>query len=226
LFTGLRLGELLALEIADVDPKTQTVEIKRNLIRVSTDAISINDPNIRILKYNPEKKTHLVVQEFPKTERSVRTLPITDDLFELIIRHLFYLEQSNWPNPQNLLFPSAIGTYIDPRSYDKRLEAISARCGIKKVNPHALRRTFATRLIEQNVSIMTVMELMGHASVSTTQKYVEVMKEEKRKAVESLAEYLNPERLISGKRLNGAKKRMKFEDVRLPSWLQNELVME
>ena len=220
LFTGLRLGELLALEIADVDPKTQTVEVLRNLARVSTDAIDVNNPSIKIINYNPEKKTHIIVQEFPKTETSSRSMPISDDLFELLVRHVFFLEQSNWPNPGNLLFPSTKGTYIDPKSYAIRLSAISKRCEIKNVNPHALRHTFASRLVEQKVPLTTVMELMGHASVTTTQRYVEVLKEEKRKAIEGLTGYLNPASLLSPKRLNGAKDRMKFEDVRLPSWLQ------
>jgi site-specific recombinase XerD len=222
LFTGLRVGELLALEVTDLDSKTQSVTIQRDLVRVSTDAIVLDDPNIRILNYNPEKMTHLIVQKFPKTEKSCRSIPISDDLFELLVRHLFFLEQSNWPNPDNLLFPSKAGTYLDPRSYAIRLTAISKRCEIKKVNPHALRHTFATRLVEQKVPLTTVMELMGHASVSTTQRYVEVMKEEKRQAVEGLSVYLRPEALITARKLNGTKGRMKFEDVRLPSWLQIE----
>jgi len=83
-----------------------------------------------------------------------------------------------------------------------------------------LRHTFATRLVEQKVPLTTVMELMGHSAVSTTQRYVEVLKEEKRSAIEGLSGFLRPESLFSATRLNGAKARMKFEDVRLPSWLQ------
>lgn len=222
LFMGLRIGELLATEIGDVDERKQTITIHRNIIRVNTEAIDPNNPHIRILNYDPAKKTHLIVQETPKTQNSERTLPISDGLYELLIRHLFYIQQSNWPNPENLLFPSTKGTHIEPKSFELRLKAISKRCEIKKVNPHALRHTFATRLVEGNVPLTTVQELMGHASVSTTQRYVSTLPAEARKAIETVAEYWSPERLLEPQKLNGTKQRMKFADVRLPTWLQTE----
>ena len=222
LFMGLRIGELLALEVTDIDIKTQSILIQRDVIRVSTEAIAVGDQNIRILSYKPDNKTHLIVQNFPKTKKSYRSLPIPDDVYELLVRHLFFLEQTDWPNPNNLLFPSKTGTYIDPRSYDIRLKAICERCEIPKASSHALRRTFATRMSELCIPLMTLSELMGHSSISTTQKYVAVMTEEKKAAVESLSELLRPENLIAAKKLNGTKTRINFEDVRLPSWLQTE----
>jgi integrase len=222
LFTGLRVGELLALEVSDIDAGAQEIEIRRNIARVRTESADPDNPQIRILNRNPLKKTHLVVQETPKTKKSNRSMPLSDGVFMLVAKHLYFLEQSNWPNPHNLLFPSTKGTYIDPKSYEKRLNAVSKRCEIRNVNPHALRHTFATRLIEEKVPITTVQELLGHASVSTTQKYITTMVEEKKEAVESLSVYLDPAKLIDVKRLNGSKQRMRFEDVRLPSWLQNE----
>lgn len=222
LFTGFRVGELLATEVSDLDVRKQGILICRNLARVRTESISLDDPNIKILNYNPDKKTHLIVQYTPKTKTSYRFLPLSDQLFELIAKHLFFLEQSGWPNPFNLLFPSTKGTYIDPKSFEIRLKAVSKRCEMKKVNPHALRHTFATRLIEEDVPITTVKELLGHSSIATTQRYVTTLVEEKRDAVESIAGYLDNTSLKSVAKLNGTKNRMKFEEVRLPSWLQNQ----
>jgi integrase len=221
MFTGLRVGELLALEVGDIDVKMQTVEICRNIARVKTESADPNNPQIKILNYDPQKKTHLIVQETPKTKTSNRTMPLSDDVFMLVAKHLYFLEQSNWPNPHNLLFPSIKGTYIDPKSYEKRLDAVSKRCEIRKVNPHALRHTFATRLIEEKVAITTVQELLGHASVTTTQRYITTMIEEKRNAVESVSVYLNPVKPEEGKEPNRSRMRLRFEDVRLPFWLQN-----
>ena len=221
LFMGLRVGELLAAEVSDIKVKEQAIEVKRNITRVKTDSIDPKNPNIKIIGYNPEKKTHLVVQDTPKTKNSHRNVPIGDDLFLLLSKHLFFLDQSGWPNPYNLLFPSTTGGYIDPKSFEIRLKAVSERCGIPKVGPHALRHTFATRMIEGDVQLTTLMNLLGHASVATTQRYVTTLPEEKRKAVESMADYWNPEHLIQVRRLNGAKNRMRFEDVELPSWLQD-----
>ena len=139
LFVGYRIGELLALEISDFNPKRQTLTVNKNLLRVSTDALSPDNPNIKILNYDPAKKTHLIVQSTPKTKSSNRETSISDGLCELLIRHIFTMAHSDWPNPNNLLFPSTKGTYLDPKSFEIRLKAVSKRCEIKKVNPHALR---------------------------------------------------------------------------------------
>ena len=118
LFVGFRVGELLALEIADLDLERQTLRINKNLIRVKTEALSLDNPNIRILNYDPKKKTHLIVQSTPKTKTSNREIAISDGLCELLIRHLYTLAHSSWPNPDNLLFPSRAGTHIDPKRSD------------------------------------------------------------------------------------------------------------
>ena len=222
LFTGLRIGELLALEVTDIDVEKQGINVSRNITRVSTESIDMDNPNITILGYRAEKKTHLVIQNSPKTDKSNRFVPISDELFQLIAKHLFYLKQSFWPNPKNLLFPSAAGTHIDPRSFGLRLEAVSERCRIRNVNPHAMRHTFATRLIEQDVPITTVKELLGHASISTTQLYVTTFDGEKRDAIDSISVYLDPSKIDDAQKLSGTKNRMRFNEVRLPSWLQQE----
>ena len=80
LFVGFRVGELLALEIADLDLERQTLRINKNLIRVKTEALSLDNPNIRILNYDPKKKTHLIVQSTPKTKTSNREIAISDGL--------------------------------------------------------------------------------------------------------------------------------------------------
>ncbi|MCL1806795.1 MAG: tyrosine-type recombinase/integrase [Oscillospiraceae bacterium] len=177
---------------------------------------------IRILNFNPDKKTHLIVQESPKTRNSIRCIPMSDSVFTLLAKRLFYLEQSGWLNPHNLLFPSTNGSYIEPKSFELRLKAVSKRCEIKKVSAHALRHTFATRLVEENVPLTTVQGLLGHASVSTTQRYVTTMPEEMRKAVSNLSLRMEPETLFDAKKLNGTKDWMKVADVRLPTWLQTE----
>lgn len=162
LFVGFRVGELLALEISDLDLERQTLTVNKNLIRVKTEALSLDNPNIKILNYDPKKKTHLIVQSTPKTKTSSREIAISDGLCELLIRHLYTLASSSWPNPDNLLFPSKAGTYIDPKSFEIRLSAVSKRCEIKKVNPHALRHTLATRLVEERIPLNIVQGILGH----------------------------------------------------------------
>lgn len=161
LFVGFRVGEVLALKISDLDLEKQTLSVTKNLIRVPTAAVSPENPNIEILNYDQKKKTHLIVQNTPKTSTSNREIAISDGLCELLIRHLFTLANSTWPNPDGLLFPSKAGTHLDPKSFEIRLAAVSKRCEIRKVNPHALRHTLATRLVEDKVPLNIVQGIWG-----------------------------------------------------------------
>lgn len=206
LFVGFRVGELLALEISDLDLERQTLSVSKNLIRVKTEALSLDNPNIKILNYDPKKKTHLIVQSTPKTKTSNREIAISDGLCELLIRHLYTLAHSSWPNPNNLLFPSKAGTYIDPKSFELRLSAVSKRCEIKKVNPHALRHTLATRLVEERTPLNIVQGILGHSSIETTRKYLHKNVDIERDAISSMTDYLSAEKLNDTPQLNGAKK--------------------
>ena len=218
LFLGLRVGELLSLKIEDLNLETQTIRVNKNLIRVKTEAVSLDNPNIRIISYDPAKKTHLILQNTPKTKTSNREIAISDGLCELLVRHLFTLQNSTWPNPENLLFPSTSGTYIDPKSYEIRLKAVSKRCEIKKVNPHALRHTLATRLVEDKVPLNIVQGILGHSSIETTRKYLHKNSEIEREAIDSMSSRLDMKTFDESPRLNGARKRGKFADVVLPDF--------
>ncbi|CUQ62424.1 Tyrosine recombinase XerD [uncultured Flavonifractor sp.] len=218
LFVGFRVGELLALDIADFNLERQTITVNKNLIRVSTVALSLDNPNIKILNYDPSKKTHLVIQSTPKTKSSNREIAISDGLCELLVRHIFTMAHSSWPNPNNLLFPSKAGTYIDPKSFEIRLKAVSKRCEIKKVNPHALRHTLATRLVEEQTPLNIVQGILGHSSLETTRKYLHKNDDVERGAIETMSNYLDIEKLTAAPRLNGAKKRSKFAGIVLPDF--------
>ncbi len=55
LFVGYRVGELLALEISDFNLERQTLTVNKTLIRVPTEAASLDNPTIKILNYKPNK---------------------------------------------------------------------------------------------------------------------------------------------------------------------------
>ena len=160
----------------------------------------------------------MIVQSTPKTKSSNRETAISDGLCELLIRHIFTMAHSDWPNPNNLLFPSTKGTYIDPKSFEIRLKAVTKRCEIKKVNPHALRHTLATRLVEGNVLLNIVQGILGHASIETTRKYLHGNEDIEREAIGTMTDYIDTEKLITAPRLNGTRKRSKFADIQLPDF--------
>ena len=180
LFTGIRMGELLALTWDDVDFKKRTIRINKDYVRVTVYDEQGN-----------KNGTKLIVQETPKSKKSNRIMPLQEDLFQLLVLHLQVQQSSRRPNPLNLVFPSKVGTHTDPRTYQKRMAAISKRCEIQHVNVHALRHTFATRLVEQQVPLRIIQELLGHSSITTTMRYTHALQEEKEKAVSSMSVFLN-----------------------------------
>ncbi len=87
------------------------------------------------------------------------------------------------------LFPSPrkAGQPLTTRAVQYLVEAVGKRADLpKRISPHKLRHSYATRLLSTGASLREVQELLGHSSVATTERYTHVLPERLRPAVDRL----------------------------------------
>lgn len=168
MYTGLRVGELSGLRWDDYDPDHVQFRIKRTVQRIKNAAPS-SIPNI--------PRTHVSISS-PKTPSSIRDIPLPYCLL-----------------PELQLHRGPSGTYVltgthqcmEPRCIQKKYRRLLADCGIRYLNFHSLRHSFATFCIQNGSDHKTVAELLGHSSVNTTLNiYVHSSLERKRQCLEHL----------------------------------------
>ena len=148
LFTGIRCGELCALQWSDIDLNKKTVVISKTLQRIQQHNIE------------SRKKTKVVIMP-PKSENSFRIIPIPDCMIKVL--------KKNRPQCDDAYFLSGLpNKYIEPRCLQNRFKRYIDECGLPSINFHALRHTFATRCIEVGFDAKSLSEILGHADVKTT----------------------------------------------------------
>lgn len=153
LYTGLRIGELCALQWKNIDIQNKKIHVKKTLVR-------IKNPD-----KNSKKKTIVIIDE-PKSSSSIREIPIPDFLITTISTLSFNVTP-------DIFLISGSEKFIETRTYFNRYKRIMENLELGKYNFHALRHTFATRCIENGCDPKTLSEILGHSSVKITlERYV------------------------------------------------------
>ena len=157
LSTGLRRGEICALKWDDLNLKTGTLKVERQVHRVNGE---------------------LVVSQ-PKTKASNRSIILPPPVLA-VLKAYKKSATTQW------MFPSPVkeDSPQDPTAVRKRLSTILKRAECKHIRFHDLRHTFATASLEHGMDVKTLSTIIGHVSSSTTLNiYAHVTDEMQRTAV-------------------------------------------
>lgn len=171
---GMRRGELLGLRWDAVDLDRGTLIVERSLQRVEGE--------LKLVR--------------PKTQTSVRTLPLPPLVIKALTEHRERQAQERvaagdrWKE-NGLVFTSRVGTPIEPDNIRRSWDPLRRRLGLE-VRFHDLRHTCVTLLLDLKVPPHVVRQIAGHSDIGVTMKvYAHASLDEQRKALGSLGDQLS-----------------------------------
>ncbi len=165
LYTGIRIGELLALKWSDID---------------FVDMMMFIDKTCHSGRDKDGRFT--LITNAPKTESSRRAIPIPCRLISVLC------DMREGATSEHIIASSA-GDRVSVRSYQRSFERILSALGVRRRGFHSLRHTFATRALERGMDVRTLSEVLGHKNPSVTlNRYAHSLFEHKREMMNRLGE--------------------------------------
>lgn len=172
LFTGMRMGEVNALQVQDVNLKSGRIDISNT---VSSDNTNNGKAYINTTK----------------TEAGARSIPLPESIKRLVLACIAFKKRDD------LLFIRKDGRIITTNQVNSEFSRICKKYNIiddtvkGDVTLHSLRHTYATRAIESGFNAKSLSKLMGHTDVSITlNTYADAFEQFERDNLEKQAEYM------------------------------------
>jgi integrase len=183
---GLRHGEILGLNWDSINLEENEIKITQIL----KDERRLDEAGNGIVRLRLQT---------PKTSASKRTLKITDQLKDSIVRHQMYQSvlkakaQEKWKE-SGMVFTTAIGTAKSQANNYKRYKDLLEKLGIRFIRVHDLRHTYAELGLEAGAPLEAVSQSLGHADIGITKKlYAPDVRGLNAKAIDTLDAFLNPD---------------------------------
>ncbi len=176
LYTGLRLGEICALQWNDISLEEKTLSVHNTLQRIQT----------------PDDLYHKtkIIHSVPKSKCSIRTIPLPSNIIEII--------ESHFKGLYGYVLTGSEDKFVEPRTMQNHFKKVLKESNIRQVNYHVLRHTFATCCIEVGFDVKSLSEILGHANVNITMnRYIHPTMELKQKNMEKLSELFAVKILVS-----------------------------
>ncbi len=170
--TGLRVSEVAALRWQDIDFTKRIMSVKHSLILGEGGKVEIGDT---------------------KTMSGQRDIPLTDEAINILKEQKKKLSQINVIQMEfrDFVFLNKSGKPINRHLYNRSIETVAKRAGIKRLSIHTLRHTFATRCIEGGMKPKTLQMLLGHSDMRVTMGlYVHITEDEKFKEMHEIENML------------------------------------
>lgn len=155
--TGMRRGEALALLWKDVDLDAGTAYVHRNRVAAQLE----------------EQGRTVYDEESPKTDASVRTVTLDAATVAALRTHRAEQAQERlaagpaWSD-EGRVFALEDGTGLDPDAVSQRFRDMCDAAGLRRIRPHDVRHTMATRMLEAGEPVEVVSKRLGHARTSVT----------------------------------------------------------
>lgn len=184
LYTGMRIGEILALSSKDIDLKNNLIHINKTLTRNKDD------------KY--------VIGTSTKTYAGTREIPITNLIKDILVKYVNEYDKLLFNSNGKIILPVTINTHFKKICKNANIKVINIKKKKHKedektvnlktsnVNTHMLRHTYATRCIESGMSAVVLSKLLGHTDIETTlNTYTSVFNKFKEDEVQKYLDYIN-----------------------------------